>query len=360
MRSLLKPKFMLYGIMMLLYGIILLIVKPQEPAVFFLWIVSLTLIVLRLRFDWISRFIWVDILFYFIWMMFDQQVLLFMLPSLTLLLYEGKFAYLLLYIVLYAVFMLFNLEVLLIFLIAAIGGLLLNGWSQERIKTTHTIDVLREKVYQSEKEREHLLEDQHELSRLSILSERDRIAQKLHDDLGHELTGALLALRAFEATHKETNEDQSFQALKTRLQNSVQSLKTTVHHTRPDEDYGLERFKYFIDQINLCKVEYDQKGIIKQINAAQWQLLISILKEAITNIQKHAKPTEILIELHVQANVIRLVIVNDGIKENKANHGLGLRYMRKRVEAMNGSLSIQKTLLFTLLVILPLNTKEGD
>jgi signal transduction histidine kinase len=359
MRSLLKPKFLLYSIMMLLYGIILLVVKPQEPAVFFLWIVSLTMIVLRLRFQWMSRLIWLDLLFYLVWMIFDQQALLFMLPSLTLLLYEGKMIYLLLYIVLYGFFELSNLNTLFILLIATIGGLLLNGWSQDRIKTTHTIDALRESVYQSEIEREHLLQDQHELSRLSVLSERDRIAQKLHDDLGHELTGALLALRAFESIHKETINDQSFQALKTRLQKSVESLKTTVHHTRPEEDYGLERFKQFIDQINLCKVDYDQKGIIKQINAAQWQLLISILKEAITNIQKHARPKEIQIKLHVQASVIRLSIANDGIKDNKESHGVGLRYMRKRVEAMNGSLSIQKTMIFTLLVILPLNMKEG-
>ena len=81
------------------------------------------------------------------------------------------------------------------------------------------------------------------------------------------------------------------------------------------------------------------------------------VKEALTNITKHAAPHEITVNLTITDNIVKLVIENDGIisKDNK-DTGNGLRYMRSRLEAINGSLSIQKEHSFKLIIILPYET----
>jgi len=82
-------------------------------------------------------------------------------------------------------------------------------------------------------------------------------------------------------------------------------------------------------------------------------MLSSVLKEALTNAQKHATPSAIEVALQVNNHVVKLTIKNDGIHpvDNKA--GSGLKYMRKKIEALNGHLTIQKSFYFTLICVLP-------
>jgi two-component system, NarL family, sensor histidine kinase DesK len=359
MRLSLSPKQLLYVSLSILYGLILLVIKPQEPAVFFLWIVSVTVIVVRIRFNFRTHFIAIDFLIYLglIWV-YDIGIYL-ILPSVLLLIYEGKMEVIFWYLLLWLGFAFLNLESLLIGFITFMSGTILYVWETDKNKTVKTVDNLREKVYTLEQEKEQLILSQDEISRVSILSERDRIAHKLHDDLGHELTGALLALRAYESNNESALDNASFSSLKKRLEKSVKSLKNTVHQTKPEEIYGIERFNNLIEQFNYVKVDYSKKGFIDILNATHWHALLSVLKEALTNVQKHATPTFLSIELLVDENIVRLSITNDGINEVKATSGFGLSYMRRRVEGLGGTLIIRKTYHFTLICVLPIRLEEG-
>ena len=356
MSILIKSKVLLYVSLALLYTIIIVMIKPHEPAVFLLWLFSIVFMVLRLRFGWMDRLILIDIIVFLITSVFYPEAYLLAIPSLMLLLYQGRLFSIFLQLIVWVGFSFLRLDTLLLIFLSTLSGLMLYGWRSDKKESLQMIDFWREKVYHSETELELLTQDRHELSRLSALSERNRIAQKLHDDLGHELTGALLALRAYETKHVSSKDEASFKSLKSRLEKSVESLKETIQHTKTEEAYGYEAFMQRINKLNISPVDFDQQGNIELITAYHWQCINSVLKEAITNIYKHSQPKIIKILLQVEKKVIRLSIANNGLHSHQSRKGFGLRFMRKRIEAIGGVLTIQKTTFFTLIVILPLSS----
>ena len=64
-----------------------------------------------------------------------------------------------------------------------------------------------------------------------------------------------------------------------------------------------------------------------------------VLREALTNVQRHAKATQARADLRVDGTGVELRVTDDG---NGAidSHGNGLTGMRERVEALGGTLKI--------------------
>lgn len=350
----LTPKRLLYAVLILTYLGILFQIKPQEPAVFSLYIVSILLIVLRLRFNLNINYIMIDIVIYLSIFIITDAALYLMLPSFMLLIYYGKYWVIFVYGLLIIGSGMGSFDTVALSAFAIVSALLLHHFNRHCEQALETIDKLKETHYVLEQEKYTLLTEQDNIARISMLDERDRIAVTLHDNLGHELTAALLASRAFETTSPELGDNTSYQALKLRLENAVEALKRTVHNTKTLEPYGYEHFKAMIDNFTYAKVQLKMPDDISAISANRWGALNSVLKEALTNIQKHAHPTLVEISLSIIHPRIKLIVKNDGINTTTTPHGVGLRFMRKRLEQFGGTLTVQKSFTFTLMCTLPL------
>lgn len=202
-----------------------------------------------------------------------------------------------------------------------------------------------------------LLSDYQDTETISRLTERQRIAEILHDNLGHELTAAHLSLKAYRAlmdTKQFEKADITLRKSEKRLENALHQLKNSVKSIEPNIEIGLN------DIVNLCNtyiypVDFKHKGDISKLKPYIWQLTLMSIKEALTNITKHARPKTVNISLEVTEYIVRITIENDGIIDSSGKReGNGLRYMRNRLEAVNGSLSIQKQDIFKLIVIIPI------
>ncbi|MFP4287390.1 MAG: sensor histidine kinase [Candidatus Izemoplasmataceae bacterium] len=344
----------------LAYGLILSYLRPQEPAVFFLWLASVILLSLRLRLGKTIDYLWVDLLIILGFSFYQVELILLALPILALYLYERKFYALVILLPIALLLKTFDLALISLFIYNLTTPVILSYIAISEQHYTKTIDLLRQKQYTLEQEKEALMDSQNELSRISILSERNRIAHKLHDDLGHELTASLLALRAYETVHESAQTDERFIALKTRIKNAVTSLKETVEQTRPEEHFGFERLKALIDNVTNPKVSFTHEGNLLQLSEIHYYMLTSVLKEALTNVIKHATPKTIEVVLTVKSPIVKLTVKNDGINPSNHKQGSGLIFMRKKVESLNGHLTIQKDYYFTLHCILPLTIeREG-
>ncbi|TVP95541.1 MAG: hypothetical protein EA374_03795 [Acholeplasmatales bacterium] len=350
----LSPGLVLYGLIAILYSLMLIEIKPQDPAVFFLWLMSLWVVIVRLRFNLIARWYGLDLLAYAILLVCFDVALYLVVPSLVLFLSAGKTwpvgVFALSWFIVSP-----RTDSLLFFGVAGLlGGGVLFIWQRDVNAMRHEQDSLREKVYRLEQERALILKEQETLSRVSVLAERDRIAQKLHDDLGHQLTGALMALRAYVADRPDAQEHGSFAGLNNRLEGAVDSLKATVHATKPDEAVGLERFKTLIESFEAVPTKYAQSGDVSVLCVTHWHVLLGVLQESLTNVLKHADATQIDIDLTVTQQIIRLTVKNDRPRINRSKHGVGLIYMRRRLEALGGALNIQQDITFTVRALLPI------
>ncbi|WP_404433273.1 sensor histidine kinase [Sutcliffiella horikoshii] len=255
-----------------------------------------------------------------------------------------------------------SILVIAVFIQAALTGALLGGWDEDRERNQREADRQRRDRYELENLKEELLLANAQGARLAELSERNRIAQQLHDEVGHELTASVLALQAFEHLWKEGDPAASelFTLAQQRLSNSAVYLRETVHNLKPVKELGLEGMYDICDKFSLCPVEFHVFGDTSKVPANLWTILYPTLKEALTNTIRHAKPTQVEISLDISPHILRLSVHNDGVMNNNSvqGAGLGLRNLRHRAKAVGGSISTDTTKGFLLICVLPVENAE--
>src|SRR5690606_2525439 len=110
-------------------------------------------------------------------------------------------------------------------------------WEKDITSNKELIDSLRQRIYNLELIQSQLLTDYQDTERLSRLAERQRIAEILHDSLGHELTAAHLSLKAYKALLGTNRIDQANMTLskaEQRLENALHQLKDSVKYIEPN------------------------------------------------------------------------------------------------------------------------------
>ncbi len=89
------------------------------------------------------------------------------------------------------------------------------------------------------------------------------------------------------------------------------------------------------------------------ISAPQVHAIRSIIREAVSNIIRHANATHLSVDIETRQDHIRLSIRDNGtgLTEPLNNKGYGLESMRQRIKAIEGSLDIRSDASGLLLLI---------
>ena len=248
-----------------------------------------------------------------------------------------------------------QLSLIVVFIQAIISGGTLRIWSLETNKYREEIDEQRLKLYDLEALKTELLLANAKVGRMAELSERNRIAQELHDDVGHEITAAVLAFQAFEQLWREGDPlaDEIFLQAQQRLNKSVVHLRERVHNMKPVKAIGAERLQDICNGFTGCPVDFQIFGDVSKVQIYLWTILEPCLKEALTNVARHAKASKIEISLDINSHIVRMRIHNDGIYSKKTITGIGLRNISQRARAVGGNISIDLTTGFSLTCVLP-------
>lgn len=183
--------------------------------------------------------------------------------------------------------------------------------------------------------------------------ERTHIAREIHDEIGQTLTVLKMELawlqKRFPKNRQELQEKaQSMSAL---IDAAIQTVRETATELRPGilDDLGLTA------AIEWQAQEFEKRtGILCRSMIAPEDLtvdpdrstaLFRILQETLTNIARHAKATQINIQLMKQENLLILHVKDNGIgiTEGQATHSksLGLLGIRERVHLWGGEVTIQ-------------------
>ena len=241
---------------------------------------------------------------------------------------------------------------------ALLSGVILHLWKRESFSLLEEADTLRQELYRSAQTELKLLSDYHDTDRLSQLKERHRLAEQLHDNLGHELTAAHLSVKSVGALLDIDEISRARTAQKKaeeRLHAALQQLKTAVSRIEPDSDPDIRTITALFDRF-IYPVTLTQKGDPSNIQPYHIQLMHAAVKEALTNIAKHSVPRRVDAVLEFTGSIMKTRIENDGIKASTTERpGNGLRYMRNRIEAVRGSLTTTTVgQIFRIIIILPI------
>jgi len=220
-------------------------------------------------------------------------------------------------------------------------------------------DEERKARYELERVRLELLEAYQAAAHQAELTERYRISRMLHDHLGHDLTGASLALQAYEVVQDDEAASQLLEEVRRRLEKSMRSLRETVHNMTPTAFIGVESLEQIVQGFNQIAIRFEKSGDMWRIPAHQWALLAACLKEALTNAARHSNATLIEADLHVMASIARLSVRDNGTAAITNHAGTGLRSLQMRARAAGGTLSISREAGFLLVCVIPLD-KEAS
>ena len=196
---------------------------------------------------------------------------------------------------------------------------------------------------------------QEENVQLASVAERERIARDLHDVLGHTLSVVVLkAELAGRLLGKGTAEAQTRAAVE--IADVERTARTALAEVR--EAIGGYRTKGLTAEVEQARQTLDAAGVRlvcretpPSLRAREETVLSLIVREAVTNIVRHAHATECTMEFDMTADGFALLQVADNgqtAAEGKApiREGDGLRGMRERVQELGGRFRIESGVAF--------------
>jgi signal transduction histidine kinase len=184
---------------------------------------------------------------------------------------------------------------------------------------------------------------------LAVLEDRERIARDLHDTVIQRLfaTGLLL-----QGAHRLTKRPEVAE----RIQQAVDDLDVTVRHIRSvifelqpitSGDESVRRDLLAVTAEQARALGFDP--VIRfdgPVDTAADDLvadcLVNVLREALSNVGRHAQATRAEVDVAVGDGQVRLTVTDDGIGFTGGDHdgGRGMRNMRERAERLGGALTV--------------------
>jgi two-component system sensor histidine kinase DesK len=176
-----------------------------------------------------------------------------------------------------------------------------------------------------------------EIEHLAKVAERERIARDLHDVLGHTLS--IIILKS-ELAGKLIDRDP--ERAKSEIRDVEQTSRTALSEVRNTiRGYRANSLEAELKQaratLETAGVTVQAEASIVPLTAAQESVIALVVREAVTNIVRHAKARNCRLRLAGGNGSCQLEIHDDGTGGAQVE-GNGLRGMRERVEALGGTL----------------------
>lgn len=182
--------------------------------------------------------------------------------------------------------------------------------------------------------------------------ERLRIAQDIHDDLGARVTEISLASAL--AKTKPTfpaSAGEDFDQISDMCRNLVSALYETVWAVNPENDnlnalgnYLCQMINRLCEQAQLpCRLDVSDLQHNGQVSSQIRHNLVMAVKEAVHNVIKHARATELSLAASFKDGLLTIAIHDNGCGMNSQTitPGYGLANMKRRTELVGGTCRVE-------------------
>lgn len=203
-----------------------------------------------------------------------------------------------------------------------------------------------------------LMRAHEQMAELAKVAERERIARDLHDLLGHTLSvvalKAELAGRFFDRDPARARIE--IGEVETVARQALQQVREAV------SGYRMRGLAAEIDnaQRSLAAAGVKLTCVTPQpeLGPTEESVLALILREAVTNVLRHAQATEVRLEFSGGPENVQLAVVDNGRGGIRAE-GSGLRGMRERVQMLGGHFRLDSAQGTAIFVQLPAHATTG-
>ncbi len=244
-----------------------------------------------------------------------------------------------------------NQEIYFVSIIGIILGLLLVGFIV-------TILFLYQRRQQKQEQEMEKIKDMYEKealrSQLEIQENTFKtIAQELHDNIGQMLSVAKLSLSVLpiDKDHNAFEQLQNSQQILNKAIVDLSNLTKGLHSDRIAQVGLAESIRYelyALKNAGILQVQFHQSGTEIEFNDQKSIFLFRIFQEAVNNILKHSKATELTVNLIYEEYLFSMEIRDNGAgfdvsqKKKSANSssGVGLKSMFNRAKLIGADLTM--------------------
>lgn len=202
--------------------------------------------------------------------------------------------------------------------------------------------------------------------------ERRHIARELHDQIGQVLTGLQFMLESSKNQVGEAHVNKLREAQET-VSGLIEQIREMSLNLRPAmlDDIGLLptllwHFERYTKQTGI-KVSFHHNGLTQRLLPDVETTVYRIVQEALTNVARYAKVTEVVVQLTLRENILGIEIIDHGIGFDSSVDvskwsTAGLAGMRERANILGGYLVVKSapSAGTQILAMLPLDNKPVD
>lgn len=207
--------------------------------------------------------------------------------------------------------------------------------------------------------------------------ERKRIAREIHDGpaqmlanlvLRTEIVERMLVKQEFGLVQAEVID------LKGQVRYSLEEMRKVIFNLRPMalDDLGLiptlRKYVHDYEEKTKIRTSFETRGKEHRLSSAMEAAVYRLVQEGLSNAAKHAYPSYVLVEITYQAQLIKIVVKDNGlgfnvkkVSEQGNRESFGLVGMRERVELLEGRMEIQsaENQGTTIVIHIPTNVEKG-
>ncbi len=197
---------------------------------------------------------------------------------------------------------------------------------------------------------EALLQEAKMREEMAALKERTRIAEEVHDTVGHNLTTAIVALEGAGLLFDQRPEEarQKIRVAREQLKQGLGNIRQVVKTLKATDGIagglGLEQGirTLIIDTEKQTGVRFHLGYEVKSaLISLQEYVMINVVKESITNTLKHGRASVIEIVVVERQETIHMNVKDNGQGSASIVYGFGLKSMEGKIEAVGGQFSVQ-------------------
>ena len=196
---------------------------------------------------------------------------------------------------------------------------------------------------------------------LTKLEERNKIAQEIHDKIGHTISGSIMQLEAASLLLNKDPEktEKMMRSSIENLREGLEGIRKTLRRTKPErEQLGINRIKYITDSFMRStgiNVSLNYKGNMDDINFFYWKSINESIKECLTNSSKYSKCRNIKVNIEVLNKFIKAEVKDDGIGQENIKKGMGIKGIEERIEELDGKVIVDGSEGFSVILLIPIN-----
>ena len=192
----------------------------------------------------------------------------------------------------------------------------------------------------------------------AVLDERNRLAREMHDTLiqGCTSVSALLEAMASMMRGRPDSRNELLDHARSQIRETVDAARRAVWNLRqstpetPGLDSLLERVAQQASDASMVPVRFEHSGKWATLDPLTEHDVIMVATEAVHNAVRHARPTEVRLQVTSEANRIALRVVDDGCgfdlsqTLSAAGEHFGLLGMRERIERLGGKFEVRSAI----------------